>query len=82
MRDIPSVRRQWKMFKRQLAEAGLDRRELVLAQAAFYAGVRVTWKILGYLVDEEEPEELERLIRKKARGVYAIQGLAPRKRRH
>ena len=82
MREIPSVRRQWKMFKQQLAEAGLDRRDLVLAQAAFYAGVRVTWKILGYLVDEDEPEELERLIRKKAREVYAIQGLAPRKVRH
>jgi hypothetical protein len=82
MRDIPSVRLQWKIFKRQLAEAGLDRRDLVLAQGAFYAGVRLTWKIPGYLVDEEEPEELERLIRKKAREVYAIQGLAPRKPRH
>jgi hypothetical protein len=73
---------RWKMFKQQLAEAGLDRRDLVLAQAAFRAGVRVTWEIFGYLVDEEESEELERLIKKKAREVYAIQGLAPRKVRH
>jgi len=83
MREIPSLRRLWKSYKRELISLGeLDRRDLVLAQAAFYTGVRITWKLLGYLVEDDDPEELERLIRKKAREVYAIQGLAPRKVRH
>lgn len=83
MREIPSLRRLWKGYKRELMKMGeLDRRDPVLAQAAFYTGVRVTWKILGYLVEDDKPEELERLIRTQARRVFAIQGYVPRKRRH
>jgi hypothetical protein len=55
---------------------------LILAQSAFYTGARVTWKVLGYLAEDDEPEALIRLIEKRAREVYAIQGYAPRKRRH
>lgn len=83
MREIPSLRRLWKSYKRELiALRELDRRDLVLAQNAFYTGVRITWKLLGYLVEDDEPEALERLIRRRAREVYALQGFAPRKRRH
>jgi hypothetical protein len=83
MREIPSVRRQWKWFKTELMkEPDLSPRELVLAHVAFFTGVRVTWKILGYLVEDDEPEELMRLITKHARQVFAIQGCVPRKRRH
>ena len=63
MRDVPSVRRLWKPYKQRMMEwPDIDRRDLIFAQGAFYAGVRVSWKILGYLVEDGEPEELERLI--------------------
>jgi hypothetical protein len=83
MRDYPSTRQLWKRFRQILVEdGGFDRRDLVLAQEAFYAGVRVMWKVLGHLAEDDEPEELVRPIEKPARQVFAIQGLAPRKRRH
>ena len=83
MRHAPSLRRMWRMYKEVLTESrGYDRRDLVLAQGAFYAAARVTWKVLGYLAEDDEPEALMRLIEKRARQVFAIQGMAPRKRRH
>jgi hypothetical protein len=35
-----SLRRLWTIYKRILAEEGLGRRDLIFAQAAFYAGAR------------------------------------------
>jgi hypothetical protein len=70
------------MYKRVLAEDGLSKRELVFAQAAFYAGARSTLKVLGYLLEWDDEDELHRTIERHARQIKAIQGLRPRARRH
>jgi hypothetical protein len=77
-----SLRRLWTMYKRVLAEDGFSRRELVFAQAAFYAGARSTLKVLGYLLEWDDEDELHRTIERHARQIKAIQGLRPRARRH
>jgi hypothetical protein len=66
MSEVPSTRRLWTMYKQVLMEDGFfGRRDLILAQGAFYAGVRATWKVLGHLAEDEEPEALLRLIEKR-----------------
>lgn len=49
-----------------------DRRDLIVAQSAFYTGARATWKVLGYLAEDDEPDELIRLIEKRARQLPAV----------
>jgi hypothetical protein len=39
MTSTPSLRSLWTMYKNLLIEEGMSRRDKVLAQAAFYAGV-------------------------------------------
>ncbi|MFZ1905196.1 MAG: hypothetical protein WAU56_07375 [Steroidobacteraceae bacterium] len=82
MPSTPSLRRLWSLYKKLLAEEGLTRRELVLAQNAFYAGARAILKVLGYLVERGDMDEVERVIHRHARTIRALRGLAPRKRRH
>lgn len=80
--STPSLRRLWTMYKKLLVEDGLGRRDQVLAQAAFYSGARGVLKVLGYLAERGETDELERVVRRHARAIRTLQGLAPRKRRH
>jgi hypothetical protein len=56
----PSLRRLWTMYKRVLAEDGFGKRDLVFAQAAFYAGARSTLTVLNYVL--EHGDELHRMI--------------------
>ena len=71
------------MYKKLLLEGGgLSRREQVLAHAAFYTGARGVLKVLGYLAERGDMDELERVVRRHARTIRTLQGLAPRKRRH
>ena len=82
MREAPSLRRLWRMYKQILVESGdYKRRELIVAQTAFHTGARCIWRVLGYLA-EDGPVKIVRLIAKRAREVQAIQGYAARKRRH
>jgi hypothetical protein len=83
MREAPSLRRLWRMYKQILLERGeYNRRDLILAQTVFYTGARCIWKVLGHMAQDDRPEEIMRLIARRAREVHAIQGYAPRKRRH
>lgn len=82
MKSTPSLRRLWTMYKSLLVEDGMSRRDQMLAQAAFYSGARCVLKVLGYLVEAGDVEELQRVVGRHARGIRALQGLAPRKRRH
>jgi|HubBroStandDraft_4_1064222.scaffolds.fasta_scaffold319465_2 hypothetical protein len=77
-----SLWRLWSMYKKLLVEDGLSRRDLVLAQAAFYAGARATLKVLNHLLEHDEDEELRRTIQRHGRQIKALQGLRPRARRH
>jgi hypothetical protein len=82
MTTTPSLRRMWSIYKKLLVEDGMSRRDLVLAQGAFYAGARCVLKVLGHLVEEGDVEELQRVVSHHARTIRSLQGLAPRKRRH
>jgi hypothetical protein len=70
------------MYKGLLVDDGMNRRDQVLAQSAFCAGARAILKVLGYLVERGDVAELERVVRRQARSMRALQGLAPRKRCH
>jgi hypothetical protein len=77
-----SLRRLWTMYKRLLAADGLGKRDVILAQAAFYAGARATLKVLNHLLEHGQDEELRRTIQRQGRQIKALQGLRPRARRH
>jgi hypothetical protein len=77
-----SLRRLWTMYKRLLAADGLGKRDLIFAQAAFYARARATLKVLNHLLEHGEDDELRRTIQRQGRQIKALQGLRPRARRH
>jgi hypothetical protein len=77
-----SLRRLWTMYKRLLADDGLGKRDLIFAQAAFYAGARSTLKVLNHLLEHGQDDELRRTIQRQGRQIKALQGLRPRARRH
>jgi hypothetical protein len=77
-----SLRRLWTMYKKLLLEDGLGRRDQVLAQAAFYSGARAVLKVLAYLLEHGEDDELRRTIERHGRQIRALQGLRPQARRH
>jgi ribosomal protein S15P/S13E len=65
-----------------LAADGLGKRDLIFAQAAFYAGERATLKVLNHLLEHGKDEELRRTLQRHGRQIKALQGLRPRARRH
>jgi hypothetical protein len=71
----------WTMYKKLLVEDGLSRRDQVLAQAAFCSATGVL-RVLDYLVEDGDVDELQRVIQKHGRTIRVLQGMAPHKRRH
>jgi hypothetical protein len=82
MTRTPSLRRMWTIYKKILVEDGASRRDQVLAQGAFYSGARCVFKVLDYLVENGDVDELQRVIRRHGRTIRVLQGEQPRKRRH
>jgi hypothetical protein len=60
----------------------MSRRDQVFAQSAFYSGARCVLKVLGYLAEGGELDELQCVVSRHARTIRVLQGQAPRKRRH
>lgn len=84
-----SIRRMWKMYadlmfqENTIATTKGGRAFCrTLAQSAFYTGARSTLKVLAYMLERGDIEELHRTIEQQARQIKVIQGYAPRKRRH
>jgi hypothetical protein len=77
-----SLRRLWTIYKRLLAQDGSGKRDLVFAQTAFYAGARGVLKVLAYMIEQGEDEELRKRVERQGRQIRALQGLRPRARRH
>ena len=75
----PSLRRLWTIYKKLLVEDGMSRRDQVLAQGAFYASARSTFKVLDYLLEPGDEEEVLKTIQRQARLIKALQGLRPRR---
>jgi hypothetical protein len=86
MTRVPSLRRLWLMYKRAVLVEGLGRTKRdhlqVLVQNAFYNRARSAYKVMGYLLDQGDYEQLRKLIARQAQQVQAIQGLRPKARRH
>jgi hypothetical protein len=77
-----SLRRLWTIYKKILANDGMTKRELTLARDSFYSGARGVLKVLAYLIEQGDHDELHRTIERHGRQINRIQGLRPRARRH
>jgi hypothetical protein len=61
------------MYKEILVEDGESRRDQILAQGAFYSGARCVFKVLDYLVEDGDVDELQRVIRRHGRTIRVLQ---------
>jgi hypothetical protein len=75
-----SLRRLWTIYKKILTDDGMGRRDLILAQQAFYSGARGVLKVLGRLAERGEYDALHKTIARQK--IKALQGLRPRARWH
>ena len=75
-----SLRRLWIIYKRTAIKAGLSRREQVGTQLAFYSGARGVLKVLAYLMERGDYEELHATIRRQGRQIEKIQARGRTKR--
>ena len=84
MERTPSLRRLWQVYKQVLLKVPgeLRRRDMLLAQASFYAGAQSTFKVLCYLLEHGEIEELERFLTQQAKQLKVIEELATQERLH
>ena len=82
MRDVPSLRRLWTMYKRLLVEDGFGRRDLIFAQGAFYAGARGVLKVLGSCSSTARMRSCASSSSARHVSLRRYRGHAPRKRRH
>jgi hypothetical protein len=76
-----SLRQLWTIYKKILANDGMSKRDLILAQHSFYNGAHGVLKVLDYMFDHGEDDEVRQTVRRQARLIKAIQGLRPRARR-
>ena len=77
-----SLRRLWKIYKKTLADEGLNKRDLILAHDSFYSGARGVLTVLAYMIEHGEDDELRRVIERQGRQINRIQRRRPRARRH
>jgi hypothetical protein len=60
----------------------MGKRDLVLAQESFYSGARGVLKVLAYMIEQGEHDELQKTIERQGRQLNRIQGRRPLARRH
>jgi hypothetical protein len=78
-----SLRRLWTIYKRTSVVAGTGgKRDVAITQLAFYSGARGVLKVLAYLLERGELEELHETIRRHGRQVEKLRGRRLRARRH
>jgi hypothetical protein len=66
----PSLRQLWKMYKALLArDEDVTRRDLTLAQNAFYSGARAILKIQAYLIEQGRYDDLHAMIERHGRQI-------------
>ena len=58
-----SLRRLWAIYKRTAVTRSLSKRELASTQLAFYSGARGVLKVLAYLIEHGDYEELHDTIK-------------------
>jgi hypothetical protein len=77
-----SLRRLWSIYKKILADDGMGKRDLMLAQLSFYSGARGVLKVLAYLIEQGEHDALLKVIERHGRQINRLGGRRPRARRH
>ena len=68
-----SLRRLWTLYKRAVVEPGSSKRDLIRTQLAFYSGARGVLKVLDYLLERGEYDELHETIKREARQIATLQ---------
>jgi hypothetical protein len=79
-----SLRRLWVLYKRTAIahSTGGSKRDLVVAQVAFYSGARAVLKVLDHMSSKGDFAEVQRTIERHGRQINRLQGRNPRARRH
>jgi hypothetical protein len=77
-----SLRRLWTIYKRTAIKRGLSRRELASIQLAFYSGARGVLRVMAYLIEHGDYEELHSSIKRHDRQIERIRSRRPRARDH
>jgi hypothetical protein len=77
-----SLRRLWVIYKRTAIENGLSKRERFRTQLAFYSGARGVLKVLAYLIEHGDYEELHATIKRHGRHIDRLQSRRRRARQH
>ena len=77
-----SLRRLWTIYKRTAVQRGLSRRELASTELAFYSGARGVLRVLAYLIEHGDYEELHETIKRHDRQIERIRSRRPRARGH
>ena len=82
MASTLSLRRLWTIYKRTAVTRGVSKRDLASIQLAFYSGARGVLKVLTYLIERGDYEELHETIQRHGRQIERIRSRRPRTKRH
>jgi hypothetical protein len=77
-----SLRRLWTIYKRTAVTRGLSKHEMASIQLAFYSGSRGVLKVLTYLIEHGDYEELHETIKRHGRQIERIRSRRPRAKSH
>ena len=81
MRDPLSLRQLWMIYKRTAIAHGASAPALAIAQGAFYDGARGVLKVLSYMAEHGDYEELHQTIARHGQQIRKIEARRPRERR-
>ena len=74
-----SLRRLWTIYKQTAIDHGAGKRELTIANDAFYSGARGVLMVLDHMAERGDLDELNRTISRFGKQIRAIRRL-PRSR--
>jgi len=77
-----SLRRLWTLYKRTAVDPDSSKRDLIRTQLAFYSGARGVLKVLAYLIEHGDYEELHATIKREGRQIEKIRSGHWRARPH
>jgi hypothetical protein len=79
----PSLRRMWTMYTRfSVADGSHGKRDLLIAQPAFYAGTRGILRVFAHLIERGDYDELHSVVEAHQRLLARMQQQHARIRRH
>jgi hypothetical protein len=77
-----SLRRLWVIYKHTALKSGVSKRERIKTQLAFYSGARGVLKVLAYLIEHGEYDELHATIKQHGHQIDRLRSRRPRSRKH